>query len=106
MSKKKKFKKNFRAEIFKQLNNDNQVSAGQDGDDLTLHNNIDITKTKNTDLSIKFANHDVAKKDLLRIAWIMLLILIVLSAIVIIDNKTNYIKDFANYISDFSHLNK
>lgn len=108
MSKKKKFKSNFRAEILKQIEMD--ASADQ----ATISQTPDIKSIPTKQLPTgnigqsKYAEIDYSyvKKDLLSIAWIVGLILVILFSIVILSQKTDLINQFANLVIEFSHLNQ
>ncbi|EKD56893.1 MAG: hypothetical protein ACD_58C00050G0001 [uncultured bacterium] len=106
MSKKKKFKNKFKSEILTQWQNE----VADDSSKIvqsTQTESKQITKENTKDNSqILSQDYSYIKKDLIKIAFTILLILLILVGITMINKQSDIISNWSNLITDFLHINR
>lgn len=113
MSKKKKFKNKFKAEILKQLQDD--LASNQIDDQINKNGQNQPFSPIKSPVTAPVKNqvlekddlhkYDYVKKDLVKIALIVGFILLVLLGVAILNSRSEIMGKFADVLTKFLHLN-
>jgi len=101
MSKNKKFKKFSKAQILSELNRDNEQVDNK-------KEQIDEIKKVSVDskISISSTQYNYVRKDLKKDFVILLVIFVILTGLIVVNNKTNYLIKLSDDLAKILNINQ